>query len=308
MRVLVTGACGLLGAHVMAALQPRHQVTGLDRHPWWGDQPGHVELGDLQDEAFLDRTVRAVAPQALVHCAAMTDVDACERDPQRAYAINAGVTAALVRAAGPSCRVAYVSTDSLFAGDRAWVVETEAPCPRTVYARSKLHGEWEVVQGGGPALVVRTNLYGWSSGRKKTFGEWLYGALDRGEAITLYDDIYTTPIYVVDLAHRIVELLEGGHTAVVNVCGADRVSKYDFGMRLARVAGLSTDRVTRGGFGDRPAAARRPKDMSLSSARYEALTGRRAPSCDEGLARFVADRHQPLSARVAYPPRLSSRT
>lgn len=297
MNVLVTGAAGLLGAHVVAALTPRHAVVGADIQPAWGGLDEVMRAGDLQDPSFREELVEHSNPDVIIHCAAMVDVDRCEHEPARAYALNAELSGALARLAPPGCLFVYITTDSIFAGNRPLVTETELPCPRTVYARSKLHGEWEAQLGCPRALVVRTNFYGWSSGRTKTFGEWLYGSLERGEAITLFDDIHYTPVYVVDLARGLAALIEGGQDGIVHLCGRDRVSKYEFGMRLATAAGFSPAAVRRGSFADVGRAASRPKDMSLASTRFERLSGLRAPSCDGGLARFVADRLSPLTAR-----------
>ena len=86
MKVLVTGACGLLGAHLTAALGAGgYDVVGLDRHPWWGDQPANVHICDLTMPGLITDMVESVRPDVLVHCAAMVNVDACEQNPALAY-------------------------------------------------------------------------------------------------------------------------------------------------------------------------------------------------------------------------------
>ena len=305
MRVAITGACGLLGAHLAALLSSAHEVIGFDQNPWWDDQPLNVLQGDLRDGRFREAAVAEAAPGVLIHCAATIDVDACETDPAAAYAMNGAVTGALARLAGPACLFVYVTTDSIFRGDRPFATEADRPCPRTVYARSKLHGEWETELATDRHLIVRTNFFGWSSGRKKTFGEWLHGALERGEPVTLFDDAYFTPIYVVDLARGIEALIAGGQRGIYHVCGRDRVSKYAFGAELARQAGFPTAAVRRGSIDDAGLAASRPKDMSLDTMKLRGAIGRDAPSASSGIGRFLADRGRALSARVAaaaWPP------
>jgi dTDP-4-dehydrorhamnose reductase len=298
MKMLVTGASGLLGAHVMAAFAPSHEVIGVDRHPWWGDRDAHVLLGDLTDEAFVDRCVAEAAPDVLVHCAAMVNVDACEEAPALAYACNAGVTRRLARAVPRSCLVVYITTDGIFQGDKAFLSEDALPCPRTVYGRAKLHGEWEVQLATKAHLIVRTNFFGWSGGAKPSAAEWLYRALETHQPITLFDDFYFTPLYVVDFVERLRQLIEGGHRGLFHLCGRDRVSKHEFGRMLAEEAGLSMQGVARGAIADAPLRAPRPRDMSLNSERFARATGMDVPCCRSGLARFVGDRDQPLSLRV----------
>ena len=83
-RVLVTGACGLLGAHLAAVFRGRYAVIGMDRHPWGGDEPLELLQGDLTDGPWLRNAVERISPSIVVHCAAMANVDACERDPAAA--------------------------------------------------------------------------------------------------------------------------------------------------------------------------------------------------------------------------------
>jgi dTDP-4-dehydrorhamnose reductase len=297
MNILITGACGLLGAHLMAALSRRHNVVGVDRHSWWGDQPAKVLVGDLAAPGFVSETVAAVKPDILIHCAALVSVDACEQDPTLAYACNTDITRNLARAAPPHCLVVYITTDGIFRGDTPFATEAQLPCPRTVYGRSKLHGEWEVELATENHLIIRTNFYGWSSGRKQTAAEWLYHALDTGKSIMLFDDFFFTPIYVVDLVGRLGPLLEGEHRGTFHLCGKDRVSKGEFGTQMAKAAGLSLKNVQWGSIESAQLAAPRPKDMSLSSERFRGLTGVDVPGCMAGLRRFLADRRRPLSAR-----------
>lgn len=185
--------------------------------------------------------------------------------------------------------------------------ETDLPCPRTVYGRSKLQGEWETQLATDRHLIIRTNFYGWSSGVKNTSAEWLYRALESGERITLFDDFWFTPIYVVDLAASILGLIAGNHSGIFHVVGSERVSKYHFGMLLAAAAGFPVDGVTRGSIANARLRAPRPCDMSLNSEKIAAVLERRAPDCDSGLASFLADRGRPLEARVSHLANLARR-
>lgn len=302
MNVLVTGATGLLGSHIAAALQSHHEVTGVDRHPWWGDRPLRLEQTDLVDAAAVERLCAAVRPDVLFHCAALVNVDACEKSPEQAFAVNAGVPARLGRAAGPGCLFVYIATDGVFRGDSAFATETTVPEPRTVYGASKLQGEREVAAASPDHLILRTNFFGWSSGRKQTSAEWLYRALEEQQPITLFEDFHFTPIYVVDFVAAMLRLIEARARGLFHLAGGERVSKYEFGIELARQAGFSTARVTRGSIDDAHLTAARPKDMSLRTARAAAVLGAPLPGFRDGIARFLADRGRPLSARVPGEP------
>lgn len=297
MRLLTTGASGLLGAHVMAAFSRRHRVVGIDRHAWWGDVPQELVEGELAEPGFIESVIGQVTPDAIVHCAAMVNVDECERDPRRAEAVNGELTRRIARAAGPQCLVVYITTDGLFRGDTPFSTEADLPCPRTAYGRSKLRGEWEVQIATANHLIVRTNFFGWSSGRKDSSAEWQYRALAERTPITAFDDFFFTPIYVADFVERLGMLIDGRHRGLFHLCGRDRLSKYDFIMALAASAGFPTDAVRRGSIGDAHLLADRPRDMSLSSERFRRATGAQVPGYSDGVMRFLRDRRVPLSER-----------
>jgi dTDP-4-dehydrorhamnose reductase len=297
-RVLITGATGLLGSHIAAALQGTAEVTGVDRHPWWGDRPLRMESADLGNERDLAELFRRTRPDVLFHCAALVNVDACERSPEAAHEINAAMPGRLARAAGPGCLVVYITTDGVFRGDSAFATEEMVPSPRTVYGRSKLQGEVEVSSATPNHLILRTNFFGWSSGRKQTFAEWLYRALEEQQPITLFDDFHFTPIYVVDFVAAMRRLIDRRARGLFHLAGGERLSKYAFGMELARQAGLSVDNVRRGSIDDAKLAAPRPKDMSLGTERAAAVLGGPLPSAGDGIARLLADRGRGLSDRA----------
>ena len=299
MNVAITGACGLLGAHLAAALSARHRVVGFDRHPWWGTRPIKLYQGDLADAMTREGFLADAKPDLLIHCAAMVNVDACEDRPADAYFANGTLTGLIAQAVPSHCPVVYVTTDGIFRGDMPLQSETDLPCPRTVYGRSKLQGEWEVQLATERHLIIRTNFFGWSAGLKATSGEWLYRSLVNGEPITLFDDFWFTPVYIVDVVERMLALISGGHAGIFHVGGNERISKYDFAMRLAASAGLSTAQVSRGSIADAALSAPRPRDMSLNSEKVASVLGCSAPDCGAGLLRFLADRRCALEVRVA---------
>lgn len=297
MTIVVTGAAGLLGAHCVEYFSNGHTVVGLDRHPWWGDAARQVITGDLLEPGFLESAIAAHVPQAIIHCAALADVDKCESDPDLARRYNADMTRRLTAAAPPGCLVVYISTDGVFFGDRPFATEAWPAQPRTVYGRTKWEGEEVVRAATDNHLVVRTNFYGWSSGRKRTSGEWLYGSLARHAPITLFDDFFFTPIYVADMVRRLAALMAQPQRGLFHLCGSERVSKYAYGLSMAKIAECPIDAITRGSIESAPLTAPRPKDMSLDSSKAAAALGTAAPDVTAGLRRFLDDRGRPLSQR-----------
>jgi dTDP-4-dehydrorhamnose reductase len=295
-RITITGAAGLLGAHLVSKLSPSHAVTAIDRNEWWGDKPTQLLKGDLSDSNFLKESVEASQPDVWIHGAGLTDVDGCEKAPDQAHAVHVASVRQLLRYLQPGALLVYISTDSVFSGDSRLWSETDEPRPLNIYAQSKLEGEREAARHPNH-VILRTNFYGWSSGRKKTAAEWLHKALAQQESITLFDDFFFTPIYVVDLVERISMIMERRLSGVFHVAGGDRLSKYGFGETMARLMGASMSHVQRGSLANARFAAPRSSDLSLNSDRIASALMLKNPSCDAGLKRFLDHAGSALSCR-----------
>lgn len=289
-RIVVTGASGLLGATVCLAARERGMaVTALyGRHPFHADGIDARPL-ELADEDAARALVDQVRPSSVVHCAAATNVDWCEDHEDQAMRINAAASGALARAAAcVGARFAYVSTDSVFDGERGGYTEDDAPAPLNAYARSKLAGERRVAEALPDALVLRTNLYGWNAQPKQSLGEWVLGRLQGGAPFPGFADVVFAPLLANDLADAILDSLERGMAGVWHLAAADAVSKYDFARALAVEFGHDPELVTSARAADVGFRAPRPRDTSLDATRAAAALGRPLPTVGDGLRRFRA--------------------
>ncbi|WP_420126708.1 SDR family oxidoreductase [Longimicrobium sp.] len=288
--VVVTGASGLLGATVTLLARERGmRVTAL-----YGTHPFHAEGVDarrleLADEGAVAGLLDEVRPRWVVHCAAATGVDWCETHPDEALRINADASGALARAAaGAGAQVAYVSTDSVFDGERGGYTEDDAPAPLNAYAHSKLMGEVRVREALPGALLLRTNLYGWNAQPKQSLAEWVLARLEAGAPFPGFTDLVFAPLLTNDLAAIILEMLERGMAGTWHLAAADAYSKYDFARAVAEVFGHDPALVTPTRSDDGGLRARRPRNTSLDAGRAAAALGRPMPSVREGLERFRA--------------------
>src|SRR5208283_729158 len=167
--LVVTGASGLLGASLLrSAIDLGWETVGLCHQHVIRDSTIPVARVDLTDDSATRKLLFDLRPDAIVHCAAATNVDWCEDNPNQAQAINVQVSAVLAEiAASLNARLMYVSTDSVFDGKRGGYVETDEPAPLNVYAKSKLAGERETLQRQPSASIVRVNIYGWNAQNKE---------------------------------------------------------------------------------------------------------------------------------------------
>ena len=282
LRILITGGTGLLGINWAAAMRAQHEVV-LGTHRRGARLAGTRSLQLPYDDAgALASAFAELRPDLVVHAAGLAGVDDCERDPVLATEVNAalaGRVAAAVETQG--AMLAHISTDHVFSGERALYAEGDAPSPVNAYARSKLEGERRVAAACPHALIVRTNFFGWGHARRQSISDWVLAGLRARRPLSMFTDVFFTPILATRLAEAVHELLAAGAKGIVHVTGDERVSKHAFATRLAAAFGLPADGIREGRFAEAGLVAPRPYDLSLSNERARRLLGRSLGGLDE---------------------------
>lgn len=230
MRVLITGVNGQLGTELVRTLDGRADVLGWDLPEFDITASGCAAA------------VAAAEPDWVIHTAAATDVDGCERDPGMAMAVNAEGT----RRVAEGCRqsgaaLIYVSTDFVFDGRQTSpYTEADAPAPLSVYGRSKVAGEEAVRETAPRWVIARTAWLFGAHGRN--FVKTIVGKAATGERLRVVNDQVGSPTYARDLAGALVRLLERNLCGVFHVTNSGFCSWYDFTREILRQAGF--DRVS----------------------------------------------------------------
>jgi len=305
LRVLVTGGNGQLGRDLRDVLAGAVPDGGLaadrfDGTPFrtvaHGDfevLPTDIDTLDLVDRAAVRDAVEGFRPDLVLHGGAYTAVDACEADPDTAFAVNAMGTRHMAEASSSvGAHLVYVSTDYVFDGtaDRPYV-EWDAPGPRSVYGRSKLGGEQEVrAISGGSGTIVRT---AWVSG---AHGANMVKTVQRAAAsspdgvLRFVDDQHGCPTFTADLARAIVRLGVDRRPGTFHVTNQGETTWFGFvratmaalGQDPERVEPISTAEL------DPPRPAPRPANSRLDNAAFR-LSGLPAmPAWEDALVRLVA--------------------
>lgn len=268
MRVLVTGASGLLGGRLAELLAASHEVTAM-RHRAPVPEGLREVAGDLLDPPSLDRAVEATRADVVVHAAAEADADRCQADPDRARRCNVEASVALARACrARGARLIALSTDLVLPGDRAMTTEEATGTPILVYGRTKLEAEEAVLADAPGSAVLRIALVlGRGFGPRSTASEGIAANVAARRRLRLYTDQYRTPVDPESIADAIHRLLERSVAGRFHVGGPERLSRYELGMRVARVFGLATDGIEAATQAEQAPGARRPVDTSLDTTR-----------------------------------------
>jgi dTDP-4-dehydrorhamnose reductase len=284
-RILITGGSGLLALNWALAVRDCYNVV-------LGQHAREVRLAGVESRRVGLDSADAVAaalediqPQAVVHTAGLTSVEKCEEGNVLAQHVNSelaeNVAVACARIAIP---LVHISTDHLFSGKQASVDEMRPVEPINAYARTKADAEIRVLQANSMALVIRTNFFGWGPGYRQSFSDAIIKSLRVGKRLTLFRDVHYTPIIAAELARTCHELLDRQESGIFHVVGDERLSKYDFGLAIARVFDLDSSLISPGLLVEQASFVKRPLDMSLSNAKIRKLLGRPLGGVSQQLA------------------------
>jgi dTDP-4-dehydrorhamnose reductase len=237
-RLLVTGAGGQVGTYLTTLLEGYDVVAC-----------GRADL-DVADRDAVEQVVAATAPDVIINTAAMTDVDGCEADPDRAYAVNAlGVRWLAGAANRVGAHLVHVSTDYVFDGAaREPYREWDTVRPISVYGASKLGGELECARHATSWAIARTSwVYGKRGG---DFVSWVLDAAAAGKLKGLVDDQTGSPTYAADLARVLRDLAVRRTQGVFHAANAGAATRLEQGLAVLELAGRSTE-----GVGGMPSSA-----------------------------------------------------
>ena len=284
MRILVTGASGLLGLNLALQAAEKHQVTGV------------VNTANLKTDAFNLRQVNLLSPGALqalvadekpewiIHCAALANVDDCQDDPVLAGKLNADLPGEIAQlAAQTGARMVHISTDAVFDGQRGDYTEEDVPNPLSVYARTKLAGEQAVLEANPKAIVARVNFYGWSLSGDRSLAEFFYNNLSSGKQMNGFQDVKFCPLLANHLADALLLMLGRELSGLYHVVGPECLTKYEFGRRLAACFGFDPDLISPVPVAEAGLKAPRSPNLTLRVGKLTRDLGEPLPGIDAGI-------------------------
>ena len=233
-KVLITGGSGLLAVNWALSICDEYEVILLlhQRKIYLnGVKTDIASISSLDEcKAVLDRH----KPDVVIHTAGLTSVEGCEENPNLAQEVNVDSAKNIAIACDKqNIKLVHISTDHFFSGEGNFVTEESDTTPINNYAKTKLEGEQQVQESCKDALIVRTNFFGWGVEYRQSFSDFIINKLRSDETVDLFSDVFFTPILAEELSKKTHQLVDANLSGVFNIVGSERLSKYEFGIKLA---------------------------------------------------------------------------
>ena len=215
MRILITGGSGLLAVNWALNRRQQDEVwLGLHRRVI-NIPTTKTVMVDFLNEASIQQLIFKISPDLIIHTASITDVDKCEVHRDTAWRVNAEYAGMVARAASASNKkLIHISTDHLFDGQTPFMTENNDPNPLNTYGASKLAAERLISAKNPNALILRVNFFGWGPNYRRSFSDWILDSLWQNQRITLYDNVFFSPLYVTEIVNAAHLLLASGSTGI----------------------------------------------------------------------------------------------
>jgi dTDP-4-dehydrorhamnose reductase len=297
--LVVTGAHGFVAGSVLSQAGAEWQVHAVSRGGAPAG-PNHLQWHSFDPLAFgkLARLFHETRPQAVIHTAAMADIDACQAQPDAARAVNIEYTRTLATlCAEHGARLVFCSTDTVFDGEHAPYSEEAPPGPVNFYAETKVEAEKLVKGLGEQGVIARLSLVVGLPvlGAGNSFLAKTIASLEQGRAVAFPGHEIRTPVDVITAGRALLELAAGCQRGIFHLAGLSRVSRFEMAQTIARRFGFPEELIKKQGPATTPGRAPRPRDVSLDNHQTRAQLKTPMRTLDEGLSLILETaNHTPL--------------
>lgn len=277
MNVFVTGVRGQLGYDVVNELEKRgHTAVGVD-----------IEELDITDAAAVETMIKEVDPDAVIHCAAWTAVDAAEDNVEKCRQVNVNGTENIAKVCKElDCKMMYISTDYVFdgTGTRPWEPDDPVTTPLNVYGQTKYEGELAVCNNVEKYFIIRI---AWVFGKGKNFIKTMLNLGKTHDHLTVVNDQYGTPTYTYDLARLLVDMMETDKYGTYHATNeGGYITWYDFACEIFRQAGIDVE-VEPVSSAQYAAKAKRPENSRMNKQKLVDNGFELLPDWKDALGRYL---------------------
>jgi len=274
-RILITGANGYVGSNLTTYLSPKYQIYSTDLTP---SKKAQFFPADIAKYNEIYSVIEKSSPEIIIHTAGLSSLGECEKNPKKAYAVNVLGTRNIINAVkklNPKSKLVFMSSDYVFSGDRGNYKEDDERIPKTVYGKTKVESENDIVGNLENYLIVRSaNIYG----RGGNFFNFLIGSLESGISNDYFSNLFYTPTPIDYLLKALEFLIARDFKGIIHIAGREKVSRYEFALKAALALGKDRSLIRKSVADDSSLIA---KDSSLNTDYAEKIIKSSCPSIED---------------------------
>lgn len=283
MKFFITGGSGLLGQRLATVANNSDElVLSHNSNP-----TEDTVKCDITNEEEVEKVILKNEPDVIIHCAAMTNVDLCEDEIDKAYKINGDGSGNIAKAAEKiGAKIIYVSTDFVFDGEKGYYKENDTTNPLGIYAKSKYEGELQVQKYSTDWAIARVSvLYGWHE--RQNFTTWVIDQLRNNNPINIVTDQINSPTLADNAAEAMFEIAKQNKNGIFHTAGNDVISRFDFTKKIAEEFNLDESLIHPTTSKQFVQKAPRPKNSSLNVEKVKKELNMQMETCSESLRRMA---------------------
>jgi UDP-4-amino-4,6-dideoxy-N-acetyl-beta-L-altrosamine transaminase/dTDP-4-dehydrorhamnose reductase len=297
-KMLITGASGLLGSNLAYYFKDKFEILGLYHSHQVKIDGIFAESCNIAKQKEVSSIIGEFAPDIIVHCASLTNVDECEVERKKTRIVNVEATENIVNAIkDEAVYLIYISSDSVYDGSTGNFKENGNIDPKNNYGITKYDGELFVTKWTN-GLVLRTNIFGWNIQDKKSLAEWILYSLQVNTKINGFKDVFFSSIYTMELARIINLAIHKQLTGIYNCGSIDSCSKYEFALQIADWFGLDRSLIKSISIDDFNFKAERGKNLSLNVNKLQRALDYKLPTINHSIEQFYRDYKSGLSSEI----------
>jgi len=267
LKALIFGN-GFLGGCLANELRTTNIKTSTTSH---GFSNADFQEVDIKNIDTVEKIINKVKPDFVVNCAANTQIDFLEKNPEVAFEVNSLGAENIAKISKKNkLRLIHISTDSVFNGMKGLYSEEDEPDPINIYSKSKLNGEKLVERTSEDYVIIRTNFYGIHNEGKFLFN-WIVNSLLNEKSIIGFEDVIFTPMEISNLCKIILNLQLSNYRGLIHVAADELISKYEFAISIAERFNLNKNLIKKGSIDQAKLVAKRPKNTSLKNSKLKKI-------------------------------------
>ena len=268
-KLVILGSSGLLGSNLCLALKKRYKIYSIVNKKKIKISKINSKYINLKKNE-VKKYLKELKPHFLINCVAISNVEICEKNKKLTNDINSIIAFNIGKICNElSIHYTFISSDHIFAGKKSFYKENDKPFPLNNYAKSKILAEKKIIKNSKNCLIIRTNFFGFGPKFRKSFLDKIFENFKNKNQITLFSDVFYTPIYLKQLIKILDILLTNNIKGVFNISGNKRLTKYQFGIKIANKFEFKKTLLRKLYLKDTLRKVVRPKDMSLSNKKIK---------------------------------------